>query len=207
MERFLALSRNDQLRAYLDVRRFLALDAPAKDDRDRKLEREEKALSALRQVVAHLGRKPKAREFEPALKELGLDGDWSTAKLIRIFRSWSNALESVDGQPRQSPEQAAMRAYSRGRRRSHEDYRTAVRRWITTDPPNLAWHAYDDWAERTNKLLAEGELPLPRATTITTSSLTPGATLCVTRVERSRSMMPSSRARRQWPTTATAPTT
>jgi len=166
MRRILALSRADQLRALVDLRRYLGLQAPEHEDIDHRLERKAEALEVLRQVVAHLGRKPKASEFDHLLKELRLDDAWSKSKIIALFRKWNYAFEALDGAPPQTPEEAALRSALRGRKRGLEDYMTAIRRWLDTDPPKLTLRAYDAWAKRTNAAGLRDEAPLPHGQTI-----------------------------------------
>jgi hypothetical protein len=102
MQRFLALPRRQQLRAYNDLRRYLSPELPAGEGVDRKLVRQAESLETLRDVITHLrisDRPLKAREFDEAIKRLGRDGDWSSSKIVRLWRRWRFALEAVDGEP------------------------------------------------------------------------------------------------------------
>ena len=167
--RLLELPRSQQVRAYNELRTYLAIKPAIYDDVERKLEREGAAYKALRDASEHLGicdRALKVREFKAAIAALGRSSEWSSEKMIRLFGSWRAAVESYAGRPPVSPEQAAMRSHLGGRRRTHEDYLTAVRLWLATDPPKVTVGDYADWARRTNGMRRPTDPVMPAAQTV-----------------------------------------
>jgi hypothetical protein len=170
MRRVLALPRSQQLRAYHDLRKYLGAELPESDDLDRQLERKAASLAVPAEAIEHLGvrdRPPlRAKKVDATMKVLGRASEWSSGKIVCLWRKWRFALEALEGQPPSSPQFAAMQSYLRGHKRSTEDYLTAVRLWLATNPPKTTTLEYEAWAQRTNAARPPHDPIMPSSSTV-----------------------------------------
>lgn len=169
MQRFFALSAADQLRAYEGLRDYLGADVPMETKADRQINRRADSLAAVAQVADHLGlegRAPTVKQFDSVARELGLS--WTARTVGEAWGRWRFACDAHLGEPpRLTASQRSLRRRLSGVKRSHDDYLTAVRLWLATDPPLERPDDYDAWArEHNNGFLQDGELPVPGATAI-----------------------------------------
>jgi hypothetical protein len=160
LARLFDLSPRDQLRAYESLRDYLALAAPAVDD---KLERQLDALKTLEQVRDELGHVPTMEEFDRAAIQLGID--WNAQRIGRVFGGFKAALAFLTRErPRPSAGQEAKRRAAVGRGRTHEAYKTALRVWLDTKPESEGVRDYTAFAGEYNR--GRSELWLPSASAI-----------------------------------------
>ena len=169
MQRFFDLSAADQLRAYEQMRDFLGASAPAQTAEDHELEQRRESLAALEQVREHLGlegKAPTVKEFDRVAHELDLG--WTARRVGEVWGRWRFACEALLGErPRLTAVQQSLQHRFSGRRRRYEDYVTALRLWLASDPPLVRMNEYTLWTRQFNDTLADGQMPLPRAETIT----------------------------------------
>lgn len=132
---------------------------------DRELRQRQEALAALRRVQAHLGRdcdaKLTPREFDQAAPELGLE--WNSAKVVRAWERWRLATEALVGnRVPPSPTRRVRRRETGGKSRTHEEYLTAVRAWLASEPDSRSSAAYEAFVAEHDERREGDEPPLPR---------------------------------------------
>jgi predicted DNA-binding transcriptional regulator AlpA len=167
LQGFVDLPSGDQLWVWRRIAEVLELADGSESDLDRKVRERAETLEALRLASQHLGldRPPTVNEYEEARKALGLE--WSSARIGRVWGRWTEASAALAGEPRRAT--AAERAHRRtylGRRRRRVEPVRAVRIWLASGAKSDYAVDYDAWAREHNLHLEEGELPLPRRTTI-----------------------------------------
>lgn len=171
MQRFFDLSAGDQLRAFERAREFLGGGAPVETRADREITRRSDSLAALTRVADHLGlngRAPTVKEFDRVAVALGLE--WTARRVGHVWGRWRFACDALLGErPRLTAEQQALRHRFSGRKRSADDYLTALRLWAATNPPLARAADYNVWVRQHNDQLVDAELPLPHAATIRSS--------------------------------------
>lgn len=162
MQRFFDLSAADQLRAYEHLRDFLGAAAPAQTAADLEIEQRRESLAALEQAREHLGLEEKAptvAQFDRVSRELDLG--WTARRVGDVWGRWRFACEALLGErPRLTAVQHSLRHRFAGRKRRYEDYATALRLWLASDPPLVRRADYTLWARQYNDTLKEGEMPL-----------------------------------------------
>lgn len=171
MRRFFDLSVADQLRAYEHMRDFLGASAPAQSAADREIEQRDASLAALERVREQLGldgKAPSVKEFDRVSRELGLG--WTARRVGYVWGRWRFACDALLGErPRLTAVQQSLRHQFAGRKRSYEEYVTALRLWLATEPPLVRMDDYTAWARQHNATLQGDEAPLPRGTAIVTA--------------------------------------
>lgn len=164
---FLELPTAEQLELYGLIGDHLGAEI-ADRSLDRALRRAE-GLKAMQRVYAHLklpeGTAPKAREFDRAARELGLD---VTARRVGMaFGRWRFAQDVFLGrdEPRQTPEESAIRrALARPGTLSNEERLDGVRAWLKTEPVVLSLSAFSRWRRQENRRRhRSGETMIPGA--------------------------------------------
>jgi predicted DNA-binding transcriptional regulator AlpA len=165
MERILDLTAADQLRVYDALRDYLGV-AIAESDADRRLTQRLEALSVLEQARDHLGLSndvaPTMAEFDRAADELGLD--WNAQRVARAFGGYKIAASHLRGErSRGSGLKEGMRRAAIGRARTHEDYVTALRIWLATEPNPDRTRDYDAFARDYN---SRNDHPLPLSSAV-----------------------------------------
>lgn len=167
MRRFFALSAADQLRAFEQIRDYLAAGAPAATRADREIGQRADSLAALTRVAEYLelnGTAPTTEQFDDVARKLRLG--WTSGKVVRVWGRWRFACEALVGaKPRLTAAQRSLRHRNSGLKRSHEDYLTAVRLWLATAPSLLRVADYNAWAAEHNEGLNDDEPPVPKAHT------------------------------------------
>lgn len=170
LRRALDLNDADRLR----LMEVLSQDAASSDasraggeeaQADREARQRLEALAALRMVQAHLGRAEDAkvtpREFDQVAEDLGLD--WNSARVVRIWERWRLAIQALVGERvPPSPTRRVRRREIGGGTRTHEEYLTAIRTWLASEPASHSFAAYDAFVAEHDETRGEGEPPLPR---------------------------------------------
>lgn len=163
--RFLVLAEVDQLDFWRWVGEQLRVERRAFDD---ELVRRHETLDCIRRAAAHLrlARSPKVAEYEAAQKALELP--WSWQRIHRLWGSFAVAADVAFGAkaPASQQERGFMSRHGGVSPSEREEYFTAVRRWLDTNPPVRSAAAYDAYARAYNYRLAGDRLPLPRRLTI-----------------------------------------
>lgn len=197
--RFVALSYSDQLDLRARVEEHLRLSQTAGAQPDDVYAKRQDTLACLRQVRAHLGLEsgPTYPQYLEASRELKLP--WSGQQIQRLWVRWQDAINALEsGRP---PRSAAARSFAKaqvGRKRSREEYWSAVRRWLATDPPRDFGVDYDDWA-REHNASADGDA-VPRRNTIVAALVLPWReVLAIGRDEKTADVVVvDRRAKRDW---------
>jgi hypothetical protein len=168
MRRFFALAPVDQLRAYEQMREFLAA-ASRETKADRELRERIEALEAIKAVADHLGlpagRTPTAEQFNEVARDVA--PSWNTSRVARAWESWRFAGDVYRGErPRLSSHQRSLRTRLAGRQRTREEHLTAIREWLETKPLTEGSAAYLAWRNEMNGQLKEGLLPYPHLSSV-----------------------------------------
>lgn len=168
MRRFFELSAADQLRAFEQMRDYLGAGASLPTKVNREIEQRAESLVALARVAEHLGLNgdaPTAEQFDQVAGKLKLG--WTSGKVIRAWARWRFACDALrGGRTRPTATQQSLRHRSIGIKRNREDYLTAVRLWLVTNPPLVRAADYDAWAQEYNDALEDGELPVLKTAAI-----------------------------------------
>jgi len=134
LERFFALTREDQLEHIRIITDWLAQTHRPETDDERQRRRQAETLNALRLVQTKLqltaNRAPTADQFDQVAKELGLGEDRSSVR--RAHGTWSAATATLTGG---SPVETAAQKHIRGQLARPQRTRVAhiegIARWLT----------------------------------------------------------------------------
>lgn len=167
LRRFLDLATVDQIWVFERTVEAMTLTSAVPPELDRQLTMRAETLEALRLVQEHLGldRPPTVGEYNDTRAQLGIS--WSSAKIIRVWGRWRDAVAALAGERDRST--VAERAYRRtylGSRRTREEPLAAVRLWLKSVAGSGFASDYDAWAREYNLTLAGDALPMPRLSTI-----------------------------------------
>jgi hypothetical protein len=154
--RFLVLAGCDQLHFW----RFVGERLSAEGSEVRRQE----TLACIRCAADHLGlaRPPKVAEYDAAVKELELP--WSWQRIHRLWGSFAVAAAVAFGAkaPQWTQQRTYASRYGGVAPSQREEYFTAVRQWLATNPVEKGAAAYNAYARAYNYTLAPDALPLPR---------------------------------------------
>jgi hypothetical protein len=162
LRRFGDLTTRAQLRAFEVIREYLGEEIK-ETEADREIDERQAALEVMRRVAEELGlpegQAPTTTQFDEVSKRLGLG--WSTSRVGRAWVKWRFACEAFIGyRVRRTARHRALMTANTGKRRAHEDYLTAIRLWLDTNPPAVLTEAYNDWAREFNEALPTGQPPV-----------------------------------------------
>jgi hypothetical protein len=163
LRRFGDLTTRAQLRALEVIREYLGEEVK-ETEADREVSERQAALGVMRQVADELhlpeGQSPTSSQFDEVSKRLGIG--WSTSRVVRAWGRWRFACEAFIGhRVRKSARQKAILEANTGKRRAYENYLTAVRLWLNTNPPIEEITAYDAWTREFNDDLPDDQPPVP----------------------------------------------
>jgi hypothetical protein len=163
MQRFFVLPAAEQLRAFQAMRDYLA-DTIVATEADRELDERAQSLEVIAEVARELdlpeGQAPTTTQFNEVSKRLGLG--WSVSRVGRAWGKWRFAAEAFTGhRTRTTARQRALRSAHSGKRRTHEDYLTALRLWLDTKPAVTTTGIYDAWAREYSDSPPPGRRPVP----------------------------------------------
>lgn len=163
LQRFFALSLQDQLAVFGELREYLGAGDGPRSSLDQKLLEQAAALDAMGAVARDLGlppgRSPNTVQFNEVAPRVA--PGWNVSRVVRLFKKWHLAAEIYEGkQPSRTAAQLGVERRA-GRRRRREDYIVAVRKWLDSRPEAVFENAYNDFTKIYNEHLEPGELPLP----------------------------------------------
>jgi predicted DNA-binding transcriptional regulator AlpA len=155
----------DQYEFAARVEQLVNLERPLL--RDEAAERRE-TLECLRQAMAQLGvERPLTKdEYEGVQKTLGLA--WSWQRIHRLWGSFSLAARVATGVrlPQTWQERDFRRRFVRTNGDWCEEGLSAVRLWLATEPQTRTRKSYSEFVRQHNRMLKDGELPLPQAVSL-----------------------------------------
>jgi hypothetical protein len=122
-------------------------------------------MQAKQHLVLAAGQHVEGPQYRDVAKTLDLP--LSAQAIGRAWGSWDNAnVQHQRGQSTATLDDYRLRRTA-GVRRTHEDYRTALRDWLTTGPPAPpSQRDYERWREGANRRLDGGQKPYPNVAAI-----------------------------------------
>jgi hypothetical protein len=164
LRRFGDLTTRAQLRAFEVIREYLGEELK-ETEADREVDERQAALEVMRRVAEELGlpegQAPTTTQFNEVSKRLGLG--WSASRVGRAWGRWRFACEAFTGHHvRKTARQNVLIEAKTGKRRAYENYLTALRLWLDTNPAVEEITAYDAWAREFNDDLSPEQLPVTR---------------------------------------------
>jgi len=153
----LALPHRDKLRLHSLLGECLPEIGAAATISDRRIERQQQALTAMAEVARALdlpeSQAPTATQFNETSKLLGLR--WSVSSVGRVFNSWRNATQAfAGGQIPEGSRQIRLRQHMRGPHRTKAANLDSVRAWLASGPVEETPTDYNRWRRRHNDSLA-----------------------------------------------------
>ncbi len=166
LQRFFALPRRQQLEVFAVMRDFLAGGVkPEKSPRDETIDRQRAALEAMALVAHELGlpdgKAPTTTQFDQVAPRAA--PGWTVDRVLRAFNARWRVVGQIyaEGRTGLTTLQLGLVQSQGGRKRDHEGYWTALRKWLDTEPPLETTTAYEAFMAEYNDQLAPGEKPLP----------------------------------------------
>lgn len=173
LSRFYALPTAEQLVVSIVIRAYVSARLHIPPAVEVQSAARMEALGCLAKAASSLelrrGDAPTAAQYREVWRKLGLS--LSATAISDAFDTWALACAAYRGeQVRESSAQRAIQRATRGRRRSHEDYLTGVRHFLTQVPPPLSTRPadYDLFRDEWNTRRPQGSLPLVCANTVCT---------------------------------------
>lgn len=168
----LELSDRDKFAVFEILRHYLSEVFDDEAEATKEISSRAECLEVVCQVGDHLGLEGKTMttaQFNEATDELGLD--WNSAKVIRAFGRWRNAMSAYRGErtPEGPARRSIRRAASSAHNRGHEEAITGLRLWLESGPASKQMTDYDDFRLTYNEGLEDGQKPLRRAYSVVSS--------------------------------------
>jgi hypothetical protein len=163
-KRFTELTGEEQLIAYETFRDYLVAGEHTVEV-DPVLDERRQAIRVMRRVLDHYKRvEPRAltlKQFDDAPEDVR-EG-WQSRRVTSAYGgSWKLARNELAGLRRkETAHQRAIRRHAALNKLKAEDYWTAIREWLATNPPKESSLHYDDWRKEKNASLIPSDLRAP----------------------------------------------